>query len=147
MKISVILSLIFLGIFFIILIVLEFIMTGHEHKSLFLDNYKDVMHEKYRNTSDPQLILQYMGESIQNKPHVYRQTFFLALSGSILSTVFFFGIFPDLQIEVFFPVFFMLTFVFFMELAFINYHYYQQKEEMVKTGIKKIQLHLANMEI
>lgn len=147
MKISVILSLIFLGIFLITLIILEFVLTGNDHKSLHLDNYKEMMHEKYRNTSDPNLVLQYMEESIQNKPHVYRQTFFLAIVGSILSTVFIFGIFPHLQIEKFIPIFFMLTFVFFMELAFINYHYYQQKEEMVKTGIKKIRSHLANIDM
>lgn len=147
MKISVILSLIFLGIFFITLIILEFILTGNDHKSLYLDSYKDIMHEKYQNTSDPNLVLKYMYESIQNQPHIYRQTFFLAIFGSILSTIFIFGIFPHLEIEKFFPIFFMLTFVFFMELAFINHHYYQQKEEMVKTGIKKMRLHLANRDM
>lgn len=145
MKISVILGLIFLGIFLVSLIILEFVLADNDHKSLYLDHFKDMMHEKYQNTSDPHVVLQYMDESIQNKPHVYRQTFFLALFGSILSTIFLFGMFPNLQIENFFPVFFMLTFVFFMELAFINYHYYQQKEQMIQTGIKKMRSHFTNI--
>lgn len=138
MKISVVLGILILAVLFVTLLFVEFVYTDDERASICLDKHKDAMKEKYKKTADPTTLLQYMEESINNKPFVYRQTFLLALFGSVLSTVFVFATYPQIQVENFFPIFFIMMFVFFMELAFINYHYYQQKEEMVQTGIEKL---------
>ena len=137
-KVSLIVSILVLSVFFVILFIAEFLLADHEHASIYLDPYKKNILEKYETTDNPALILGYMNSAVDNQPFVYRQTFFMALFGSILVTNFLFIMFPFLKIEHFFPVFFVLIFVMFIEFAFINFHYYHQKEDMVKQGITKL---------
>lgn len=140
MKISAILSIFFISSFLIILVIAEFFMADKEHGSIYLDPFKHIMLEKFDQNSDPETVLSLIKQSIINQPFIYRQTFFLALFGSLLCTNFLYVLFPSmLRIEHFFPIFFMLIFIFFIELAFINYHYYYQKEEMTLTGLNKLQ--------
>lgn len=135
MKISIIISIVIIVFIFIALSIAEFLMVDKEHASVYLDKHKEDICKKFESVKTPLEITTMIHDSIHNQPFIYRQVIFLALFASLLTVNFLYVLIPIMTIEMFFPVFFMMLFVFFIELAFINFHYYQQKEEMVKTGL------------
>jgi hypothetical protein len=138
MKISVIFGIVILVVFLVIITFAEFMFADKEHASLYLDPYKYIMKAKMEQTNEPLQVLDHIDASIDNQPFVYRQTFFMSIFGSLLCTNFLFILFPQFKIDHFFPVFFALSFVMFIEFAFINFHYYKQKEDMVKMGTERV---------
>jgi hypothetical protein len=138
MKISVIFGIVILVTFLVIVTLAEFVFADKEHGSIYLDPYKNIMKAKIEQTNDPVHVLNHIDASIDNQPFIYRQTFLMAIFGSLLCTNFLFILFPQFKIDHFFPVFFALSFVMFIEFAFINFHYYKQKEDMVKMGTDRV---------
>lgn len=114
----------------------EFVLGDTEHASVYLDPYKKVMLRKMDDArDDPQRLVSCIHEAIHNQPFIYRQVLFMALFGALLATCFVLVLLPSMHPVSFFPMFLVLLFVFFLELAFLHFHYYQQKEEMVKYGL------------
>ncbi len=142
-KISASVAIISLAFLIVVVMIAEFVLGDKEHGSIYLDPYKKVMYKKMDDAQTPHEVLGYIKESIHNQPFIYRQVLFLSVFGSLLATCFLTLILPSPSrwrgehsfSGIFFAMFFVLVFVFFMELAFLNFHYYQQKEDMVKRGV------------
>lgn len=72
------------------------------------------------------------------EPFIYRQAFLLCFIQSLLMTNFLYVVIKEFKLRYFFYIFFM-TFLFnSFVYAFVQYHYYRQKNDIVRYGMEKL---------
>lgn len=87
---------------------------------------------------DPLEILEEMTHVNQNTPYTYRQAFILSMLISLIMTNFFYIAIPQFKLKNFFYIFFVCFICNAFVYAFIQFHYYLQKAEVIQYGIDKL---------
>lgn len=84
-------------------------------------------------------ILEEMTQVNQNTPYTYRQAFILSLLIALIMTNFFYIAIPQFKWKNFFYIFFVCFICNAFVYAFIQFHYYLQKAEVIQYGIDKLE--------
>lgn len=76
---------------------------------------------------------------LNDQPFIYRQAFLISFIESLLMTNFFYAMISEISFKHFFIIFFMLFLFNSFVYAFVQYHYYKQKYDIIEYGLNKIQ--------
>lgn len=87
---------------------------------------------------DPEQILKEMTQVNQNTPYTYRQAFILSMIIALIMTNFFYIAIPQFKLNNFYYIFFVCFICNAFVYAFIQFHYYLQKAEVIQYGIDKL---------
>lgn len=93
-----------------------------------IDNAKD----------NPEKILEEMTQVNHNTPYTYRQAFILSLLIALIMTNFFYIAIPQFKLKNFFYIFLVCFICNAFVYAFIQFHYYLQKADVIQYGIDKL---------
>jgi hypothetical protein len=138
-KISIIIGIIIILVLFIIICIAEIITaSGLSCGTFVLDYCKDNYLKKIKNENNISDIMNDIEDITNNQPYIYRQSMVLGLFQSIIVTNFLYIGLPNIKIEHFFYIFFVMYVTCSLGYAFINFHYYIQKEEMIKHGLNRV---------
>jgi hypothetical protein len=83
-------------------------------------------------------VLDEMSSINNSEPFIYRQAFLLCFIQAILMTNFLYVVIPEFKLRYFFYIFFMCFLFNSFVYAFVQYHYYRQKNDIIRYGINKL---------
>ena len=86
----------------------------------------------------PNQVLDEMRDVNNNQPYIYRQALILSILVSLFMTNFFYVGIPDFKPSNFFYIFFVCFLFNAFVYAFIQFHYYKQKTDVMNYAIRKL---------
>lgn len=131
----------------IILIILIFLIIAAEIYLTFFTTdcgtlFFDFCIMKYTNefdkTNDPKKIIEILSSINNVSPYIYRQVIFMSLIQTLIMVNFFYIGISKFEVNSFFYIFFTTFLCNILSFSFINYHYYQQKQNIIQYGLNKL---------
>jgi hypothetical protein len=124
----------------ITIIVVEGLITYKDpcHATVVYDFCVPIKMKKIDEISEPVNIVNLLEDVNNNKPFMYRQAFVLSLLQALLMTNFIYISFPFFRLYDFFYLFFMCFLFNSFLYAFVNFHYYNQKNKVMTQGLQKL---------
>lgn len=86
----------------------------------------------------PEDVLKEMHDVNNNQPYIYRQALILSILVSLFMTNFFYVGIPEFKPSNFFYIFFVCFLFNSFVYAFIQFHYYKQKTDVMNYAIRKL---------
>ena len=122
------------------IIVVEWLITYKDpcHATVVYDFCVPIKSKEINEISDPVNMIHVLEEVNNNSPYMYRQAFVLSLIQALLMTNFIYISFPSFQLRNFFYLFFMCFLFNSFLYAFVNFHYYNQKRQVMTQGLQKL---------
>lgn len=88
--------------------------------------------------TDPEQVLDEMRDVNNNQPYIYRQALILSILIALFMTNFFYVGIPEFKPSHFFYIFFVCFLFNSFVYAFIQFHYYRQKSDVMSFAIQRL---------
>ena len=140
MRQSVKIGIIILVILIFLVVAAEIYLTffTSECGTLFFDYCVMKYTNEIDNTNDPKQIIQIISSINNIQPYIYRQVIFMSLIQALIMVNFFYIGISKFDVNSFFYIFFVTFLCNILSFSFINFHYYQQKQNVIQYGLNKL---------